>query len=164
MVSLVYDNCARRREGPVGSQGLWAHPLGQLVATRLVRRRRTFARVAKAWDNPDLVDVTLHSYRARWDEAKPDPSSQWLEDKVEATKTLSLPTMYVQGAVDGVNPPSASKDVSNKFSRPVRLRHTVGCRTLSTTREPGCRRASPHRFIHRETRRILQTPPTGACT
>ena len=78
----------------------------------------TFERVSKAWDNPDWVDVTLHSYRARWDEAKPDASSQWLEDKVKATKTLSLPTMYVQGAVDGVNPLSASKDVPGKFVGP----------------------------------------------
>lgn len=78
----------------------------------------TFNRVARSFDNPDWIDVTLHSYRARWDEAEPDAGSQWLEDKVKATKTLSLPTMYVQGAVDGVNPPSASKDVSSKFSGP----------------------------------------------
>ncbi|MDB5713567.1 MAG: alpha/beta hydrolase [Sphingomonadales bacterium] len=59
----------------------------------------TFDRVAHSFKNPDWVDVTLHSYRARWDEAKPDPDSQWLEDKFKATSTLSLPTMYFQGAV-----------------------------------------------------------------
>ena len=78
----------------------------------------TFARVARSWDNPDWVDVTLHSYRARWGEAEPDPRSVWLEDKVKATTTLSLPAIYVQGAVDGVNPPAASQGVSRKFSGP----------------------------------------------
>lgn len=78
----------------------------------------TFDRVAHNFDNPDWVDVTLHSYRARWDEAEPDPASQWLEDKVKATKTLSLPAIYIQGALDGVNPPSASKDVPSKFAGP----------------------------------------------
>jgi pimeloyl-ACP methyl ester carboxylesterase/sugar lactone lactonase YvrE len=78
----------------------------------------TFDRVAQSFDNPDWVDVTLHSYRARWDEAEPDPDSQWLEDKVKATKTLTLPTLYFQGAVDGVNPPLASKDVPKKFAGP----------------------------------------------
>ncbi len=78
----------------------------------------TFDRVSRAWENPDWVDVTLHSYRARWDEAKPDPRSQWLEDKVRATTTLSLPTLYVQGAVDGVNPPETSADVASKFTGP----------------------------------------------
>ena len=78
----------------------------------------TFDRVARSFDNPDWADVTLHSYRARWDEAEPDPRSRWLEDKVKVTPTLALPTLYVQGAEDGVNPPSASKDVPNKFTGP----------------------------------------------
>ncbi len=78
----------------------------------------TFQQVARSWDNPDWVDVTLHSYRARWDEAAPDPKSRWLEDKVKATATLSLPTLYVQGAADGVNPPSVGKDVPGKFDGP----------------------------------------------
>jgi len=78
----------------------------------------TFERVAASWDNPDWLAVTLHSYRARWDEAEPDPRSLWLEKKVATTKTLSLPTVYIQGERDGVNPPKASKDVANKFSGP----------------------------------------------
>jgi hypothetical protein len=45
----------------------------------------TFDRVAASFDNPDWVDVTLHSYRSRWDEAESDPASQWLDDKVKAT-------------------------------------------------------------------------------
>lgn len=78
----------------------------------------TFAAVAASWENPDFVDVTLHSYQARWDEAEPDPRSGELEAKVKATKTLSTPTLYIQGAVDGVNPPEASKGVSAKFTGP----------------------------------------------
>ncbi|MDB5818194.1 MAG: alpha/beta hydrolase [Rhizobacter sp.] len=81
----------------------------------------TFEHVARAFDNPDWVDVTLHSYRARWDEAAPDPRSQWLEDKVEATTTLSLPMLYFQGEVDGVNPPSASRSVPSKFNGPFEM-------------------------------------------
>jgi pimeloyl-ACP methyl ester carboxylesterase len=76
----------------------------------------TFDGVAASFDNPDWVDVTLHSYRARWDEADPDPASKWLDDKVKATKTLALPTIYVQGELDGVNPPKTSEKVATKFS------------------------------------------------
>ncbi len=86
----------------------------------------TFERVAKSFDTPDWADVTLHSYRARWDEATPDPRSQWLEDKVKATRTLSLPTLYVQGAVDGVNPPSATKAVPGKFTGPFAFVELAG--------------------------------------
>jgi len=79
----------------------------------------TFDRVAASWDNPDWVDVTLHSYRSRWDEAEPDPASVWLEERVKATQTLSLPTLYVQGEVDGVNPPAAAAAVPEKFTGPL---------------------------------------------
>ena len=78
----------------------------------------TFDRVARAWDNPDWADVTLHSYRARWDEAEPDARSAWLEEKVKQTRTLSLPTLYIQGEADGVNPPAVSQNVSEKFAGP----------------------------------------------
>lgn len=78
----------------------------------------TFARVARSFDNPDWVDVTLHSYRSRWDEAAPDPGSAWLEEKVKAAQTLSLPTLYLHGDADGVNPPSTAEDVPSKFAGP----------------------------------------------
>ncbi len=82
---------------------------------------KTFDCVAEAWNNPDWVDVTLHSYRSRWDEAEPDPRSQWLEDRVKSTRTLSVPTLYFQGEVDGVNPPSTSRSMPEKFSGPFEL-------------------------------------------
>jgi pimeloyl-ACP methyl ester carboxylesterase len=78
----------------------------------------TFKKVARAFHNPDWVDVTLHSYRARWDNAEPDPRSAWLEEKVKATKTLSLPTIYIQGEADGVSPPYAFEQVPKKFTGP----------------------------------------------
>jgi pimeloyl-ACP methyl ester carboxylesterase len=78
----------------------------------------TFERVAKSFDNPDWVAVTLHSYRSRWGEAELDPRSLWLEEKVKATRTLTLPTVYFQGEEDGVNPPRVSEGVHKKFSGP----------------------------------------------
>ena len=78
----------------------------------------TFDAVGRSFENPDWADVTLHSYRSRWDEAEPDPSSIWLEDKVKATKTLSVPALFFQGEVDGVNPPPVSESVAEKFTGP----------------------------------------------
>jgi pimeloyl-ACP methyl ester carboxylesterase len=76
----------------------------------------TFNRVAASFNNPDWVNITLHSYRSRWDEAEPDPTSKWLDDKVKVTKVLALPTIYFQGELDGVNPPETSEKVAEKFT------------------------------------------------
>ena len=81
-------------------------------------KEAAFDHVARSFDNTDWVEVTLHSYRARWGEAEPDPRSAWLEDKIKATKTLSLPTLYIHGDADGVNPPSTANDVHTKFVGP----------------------------------------------
>jgi pimeloyl-ACP methyl ester carboxylesterase len=78
----------------------------------------TFDRVAASFNNPDWAAVTLHSYRSRWGEADPDPASKWLDDKVKATKTLAMPTIYFQGELDGVNPPKTSEKVTEKFTGP----------------------------------------------
>jgi len=76
----------------------------------------TFERVSRSFSNPAWLDVTLHSYQSRWDEASPDPDSQWLDDKVRATNTLDIPAIYIQGAQDGVNPPATSESMREKFS------------------------------------------------
>ncbi|MBW6425531.1 alpha/beta hydrolase [Rhizobium sp. XQZ8] len=78
----------------------------------------TFEGVARSFDNPDWVAITLHSYRVRWGEAEPDPQSGWLEDRIKETQSLSLPSLYFQGADDGVNPPELSENLHEKFSGP----------------------------------------------
>ena len=78
----------------------------------------TFETVARAWENPDWADVTVHSYRARWDEAESDPRSAVLETTIKSTPRIETPTIYVSGAADGVNPPEATKNVPSKFAGP----------------------------------------------
>ena len=95
-----------------------------------------FAHTARDFETPDWVEVTLHSYRARWNEAKADPRSRRLEKKVKATSTLALPTLYIQGEVDGVNPPSASAGVPEKFSGPFRYVELPGVGHFPTRESP----------------------------
>jgi pimeloyl-ACP methyl ester carboxylesterase len=76
----------------------------------------TFDRVSQSFMNSDWLDIMLHSYQSRWDEASPDPDSQWLDDKVRATATLDIPALYIQGAQDGVNPPPTSEAMAEKYT------------------------------------------------
>ena len=96
----------------------------------------TFRRVAESFDNPDWVDVTLHSYRSRWDVAAPDPRSDWLEAKVKATKTLSLPTLFIKGDVDGVTSQESFAQVPAKFSGPFEMVGLPGVGHFPTREAP----------------------------
>lgn len=81
----------------------------------------TFQKVATSFDNPDWVDVTLHSYRSRWENAAPDPRSEWLETMIKATRTLSLPTLFIKGDVDGVTAQDSFEMVPDKFDGPFEM-------------------------------------------
>jgi pimeloyl-ACP methyl ester carboxylesterase len=81
--------------------------------------------------------VTLHSYRSRWEEAEPDPTSKWLDDKVKATKALALPAIYFQGELDGVNPPETSEKVAEKFTGQFELIVLPGVGHFPTREVPG---------------------------
>lgn len=78
----------------------------------------TFEQVARSFENPDWVDVTLHAYRNRWGEAPPDEHSIWLEERVKETRTLSLPVLVFQGAKDGMIQPDGARKIGEKFHGP----------------------------------------------
>ena len=83
----------------------------------------TFARTAAAFDNPDYVDVVIHSYRHRYGLAEGDPRYADLERRLAAQPVIAVPTITLDGDADGVNPASDGTAHATKFSR--RLAHRV---------------------------------------
>ena len=88
------------------------------LATVSANYKEGFEQVARSFENPDWVDVTLHAYRARWGEAPPDAHSLWLEERVKETRSLSLPALIFQGAKDGVVRPDGARMIAEKFDGP----------------------------------------------
>ncbi len=70
------------------------------------------ARVAQAWDNPDFVEVVIHSYRHRHNAAPGDPALAAVEAALAAGPRIAVPTITLEGAADGVGaPPVPDPDV-----------------------------------------------------
>jgi pimeloyl-ACP methyl ester carboxylesterase len=67
-----------------------------------------FEATAAAWDVPEFVDVTLHSYRHRWGHAPGDPHYAADEAALSPAPVLDVPTLVLHGEADGVNPPHTS--------------------------------------------------------
>ncbi len=97
----------------------------------------TFRRVAQSFDNPDWVDITLHSHRSRWENAAPDPRSEWLETKVKATTRLSLPTLFIKGDADGVTSSDSFAKVPAKFDGPFQMVGLPGVGHFPQREAPG---------------------------
>jgi pimeloyl-ACP methyl ester carboxylesterase len=64
----------------------------------------TFERSAAAFDNPDFVDVVIHSYRHRFELAEGDPAYAELERRLTRLPAIEVPAFLLQGSDDGVDP------------------------------------------------------------
>jgi pimeloyl-ACP methyl ester carboxylesterase len=64
----------------------------------------TFDASAIAFDNPDFVDVVIHSYRHRFGLVAGDPAYADIEARLADQPQIRVPTIAIDGDRDGVNP------------------------------------------------------------
>jgi pimeloyl-ACP methyl ester carboxylesterase len=68
----------------------------------------TFERTAPSFDNPDFVPIVIHSYRHRHGNAPGDPRFDGVERHLATRPPITVPTIVLHGADDGVSPPYRS--------------------------------------------------------
>ncbi|MBV9718679.1 MAG: alpha/beta hydrolase [Candidatus Eremiobacteraeota bacterium] len=76
----------------------------------------TFEAVARSFENPDWVAITLSSYRGRWREEVRDPRYDRLHQMVAATERLNIPTLMIQGNADGTVLPESTEGQERFFT------------------------------------------------
>jgi pimeloyl-ACP methyl ester carboxylesterase len=75
-----------------------------------------FERTALAHDNPDYVDVVIHSYRHRFGRAEGDPRYAGLQRQLAELPVISAPTITLDGDADGVTPVTDGTATAAKFT------------------------------------------------
>jgi pimeloyl-ACP methyl ester carboxylesterase len=80
----------------------------------------TFERTAASFDNPDFVDVVIHSYRHRHRAAPGDPALEPIEARLASQPPITVPTVVLHGAADGVDVPEDSDAEAARFTGPYR--------------------------------------------
>lgn len=63
----------------------------------------TFADTAQAFENPDFVDVVTHSYRHRYGLVAGDPDYAVIQERLAHKPSITVPTVILAGADDGVS-------------------------------------------------------------
>ena len=76
----------------------------------------TFACTAAAFDNPDFVDVVIHSYRHRYGLVPGDPAYAGIEAALAVQPPIRIPAITIDGGADGVNP--GTPHHAGKFAGP----------------------------------------------
>jgi pimeloyl-ACP methyl ester carboxylesterase len=67
----------------------------------------TFSRTAPSFDNPDFVDVVIHSYRHRNRNAPGEPRFAAMERQLAQRPRIAVPSIVLYGADDGLGAPPA---------------------------------------------------------
>jgi pimeloyl-ACP methyl ester carboxylesterase len=78
----------------------------------------TLERTSRAHDNPDFVDIVIHSYRHRYGLADGDPHYAELQRRLAALPEISVPTITLDGEADGVIAATDGQASAAKFTGP----------------------------------------------
>ena len=76
----------------------------------------TFERSATAFDNPDYVEVVIHSYRHRFGLADGDPQYAGLQRRLATLPAIAVPAITLDGAADGVATVTDGTATAAKFT------------------------------------------------
>jgi pimeloyl-ACP methyl ester carboxylesterase len=99
----------------------------------------TFERTVPSFDNPDFVDVVIHSYRHRHRNGPGEPRFEAAEARLATRPAIPVPTLVLHGQNDTVDPVHTSEGEAHLFSRGY-SRHVI---------------ADAGHFAHREQPRVV---------
>jgi pimeloyl-ACP methyl ester carboxylesterase len=99
-----YFNTERGRAGLAKNRRALTRLLWRLWSPNWKFDEATFERPAQSFDNPDFVEVAVHSYRVRYGYAAPDPALEEIERRLKARPKIGAPTIALCGEADGVIP------------------------------------------------------------
>lgn len=121
-----YLHGERGRAGLAENRDAFCRLLWQLWSPTWAFDAETFARTARAFDNPDFVDVVVHSYRHRFGLVPSDPALVVIEGRLAAQPAIAVPSIVLLGGDDGVGPPTATDTDARRFTGPYRREIVAG--------------------------------------
>jgi pimeloyl-ACP methyl ester carboxylesterase len=86
----------------------------------------TYDRTAVSFENPDFVDVVIHSYRHRYGLVPGDPALENIEQRLAAQPAISVPTFVLHGEANSVLPAVGLELRERRFSGSYRRRVIAG--------------------------------------
>jgi len=111
-----YFHTERGRAGLATNRYDLCRLLWRLWSPNMPDDEASYACTAASFDNPDFVEVVIHSYRHRHGAAAGDPVLELIERRLAARLSIPVPTIVLHGAADGVDPPVNSEGHSGHFT------------------------------------------------
>lgn len=100
-----YFNTERGRAGLATNRRALCELIWKLWSPTWAFDAATYEATATAFDNPDFVEIVIHSYRHRFDGRAGNPAFDSIEAQLAAQPKISVPSIVLLGQDDGVDPP-----------------------------------------------------------
>ncbi len=112
-----YFHSARGRAGLESNRRELCLLLWQLWSPSWKFEDSIYQQTAASFENPDFVEVVIHSYRHRFGYAPGAPALEEIERRLTARPLISVPTIMLHGGDDGVDPAEHSEGHARFFTK-----------------------------------------------
>jgi pimeloyl-ACP methyl ester carboxylesterase len=120
-----YFNTERGRAGLAANRRPLCRLLWQTWSPTWKFTDETYERTAVSFDNPDFVDVVIHSYRHRNLNAPGEPRFADMERRLADRPKIQAPSITMYGADDGLGRPAASSPAEQESFTALRARRVI---------------------------------------
>ena len=120
-----YFNTERGRAGLAANRRGICRLLWQTWSPTWHFSDETFNRTAASFDNPDFVDVVIHSYRHRNGGAPGEPRFVDMERRLAQRPKIEVPTIVLYGGDDGIGRPAPDSPQERSIFKELRARRVV---------------------------------------
>lgn len=114
-----YFNMERGRAGLARNRKALCRLLWQLWSPNWRFDDATYERTAASFENPDFVDVVIHSYRHRYAAVPGDPALEDIERRLVPQPAIGVPVVALHGDANGVLP-SQAREPQRRFAATYR--------------------------------------------
>ncbi len=121
-----YFHNERGRAGLEANRQALTHLLWQQWSPTWRFTPAQFEQTAPSFENPDFVEVVIHSYRHRYGLVAGDPAYADIEQRLAAQPQICVPTITFDGADDGVNPAKPAEAQAHGFAAQRQHRVVAG--------------------------------------
>lgn len=111
-----YFHSERGRIGLAQNRHEFGQLLWRLWSPNWQFSETTYQQTANSFQNPDFVEVVIHSYRHRFGLVPGDPSIENTEERCAGQPRITVPTIVLHGEADGVIPVEGSQYHDRFFS------------------------------------------------
>ncbi|MDF1730262.1 MAG: alpha/beta hydrolase [Minwuia sp.] len=113
-----YFHSERGRAGLTRNRRDICHLLWRLWSPKWAFDQATFDATAAHFDNPDFVEVVIHSYRHRYGLVAGDPAVAEIERRLAEQPDITVPTITIDGDSDGVLGTGGTAHHARRFTGP----------------------------------------------